>query len=524
MKSSVSRATAEGAVTDAQLLLDAITDYAIYQLDADGIVCSWNAPAQRFKGYSAKDIIGRHFSCFYTEEDIGAGVPARALATSLHEGRFEDEGWRVRADGRRLWASVVINPIFEADGSHKGFVKITRDISDKRAAADSLREANGQIAQVQKMESLGRVAGGVAHDFNNLLTAIMGSVDHLKSAYPDPAMTRHIDTIEFAAEQAAQLTSQLLAFARSQPLKPTRFSMRNCIKELLPLLQAVVGGKIVLSAHLATDDCTVDIDLTQFRAAILNLVTNSKHAIQSDGVIELRTQIFTAMPAVRKHHAIVGRFVGVSVIDTGSGIPVDIRDKVFEPFFTTKELLHGTGLGLSQVYGFTKQSGGNVAISPAPHHGTTITLYLPLSPVQVRPDAVAALQAKSDGPPNASILFVEDNKIVGASAVRGLVDLGYEVSWLEDGDAALAILSKQPGSFDIIITDIIMPGMSGFEFAKRARDMLPEIPVIVTSGYTNQLAQIETLDYGFVGKPYRLDDLSQCIRINLDKGPVEQLH
>jgi PAS domain S-box-containing protein len=501
---------------DAQSLLDAITDYAIYQLDPAGIVCSWNAPAQRFKGYSAQEIIGQHFSRFYTPEDIARDLPTRALLLARSEGKFEDEGWRVRADGSRIWASVVINPIWERDGAIRGFVKITRDISDKQAAQVALREAHEAMAKMQKMESLGRVAGGIAHDFNNLLTAIITSVDGMKGGTEPAIIHRHLHAIEGAAEQAAQLTSQLLAFARNQPLSPESLSIRACIEDMMPMLQSIVGGQIALSAHWADDDGVVRLDVAQFRAALVNLVTNAKDAVGGEGVITMSTRITTGLPSIRKHPPSAGTYMAISVMDNGTGIPVDLIDKVFDPFFTTKQVYHGTGLGLSQVYGFTKQSGGNVAIESGRGRGTVVTLYLPLEGVAAK--AAARVPSGDAHPHQGSILFAEDNVMVGCCAVEALEEMGYRVVWCKDGLRALEALEEQPMAFDIILSDVEMPGMNGVALAQVVKARFAHIPIMLTSGYTDDIEAIASLGCVFLQKPYRMGDVVKGMNTLLRRG------
>ncbi len=511
----MSQSTEAAPWYEAQVLLDAITDYAIYRIDPDGYVCSWNASAQRLKGYRAKDIIGQHFSRFYTPEDVADGLPGRALWTAASEGKFEDEGWRVRADGSRMWTGVVINPILDENGSILGFVKIIRDLSARHEVEQTLYEANQAIAKMQKMHALGRIAGGIAHDFNNMLTAIMTSIDTMKRNADPATLDTSIAAIEVATEQAAQLTSQLLSFARNQTLSPVRVSVRQCIEEMLPVLRNTVRSAVSFFARLSPDDCMAEIDVPQFRAAIINLVSNANDATGDGGIIVIKLETVNSLPKIRLHKGVRRKHIAVSVTDNGPGIPAEIIDTVFEPFFTTKPIHHGTGLGLSQVYGFTKQSGGNVVITPGSDHGTTVTIYLPLAPaseqIPEQIDDAPQVGADIDGGRNAFILLVEDNKLIGVSAARALTNLGYGVVWLHGAEAALELLTCHPRAFDVIISDIEMPGIGGIALAEKIAADFPHLPVILTSGNDQDLDGKQTYGKNFIQKPFTITDIVNVI-------------
>jgi len=519
-KLKLSRSTQAAPWYDAQVLLDAITDYAIYQIDPDGYVCSWNASAQRLKGYRAKDIIGQHFSRFYTPEDVADGLPRRALWTAASEGKFEDEGWRVRADGSRMWAGVVINPILDENGSILGFVKITRDLSARHEVEQTLHEANQAIAKMQKMHALGRIAGGIAHDFNNMLTAILTSLDTMKRSADPATLDSSIAAIEVATDQAAQLTSQLLSFARNQTLAPVRVSVRKCLEDMLPVLRTTVRSTVSFHARLAPDDCPAHIDVPQFRAAIINLVSNANDATDDGGIIVIKLELVNALPKIRTHKPVRRKHIAISVTDNGSGIPPEIIDSVFEPFFTTKPVNHGTGLGLSQVYGFTKQSGGNVVITPGSDHGTTVTIYLPLAAdAELREEAP---QAGADIAElrKAFILLVEDNKIIGVSAARALTNLGYGVVWLHGAEAALDLLACHPHAFDVVISDVEMPGIGGLALAEKIAADFPHLPVILTSGTDQDIAGNHANRENFMRKPYTISDIVGVIDAVLREQPA----
>ncbi|SEJ26728.1 nitrogen regulation protein NR(II) [Achromobacter sp. NFACC18-2] len=360
-----------------KLLVEAVLDYAIFLLDPDGFVATWNAGAQRFKGYDASEIVGKHFSRFYTKEDRAASIPERALATAATAGRFEAEGWRVRKDGTRFWASVVIDPIRTNEGHLIGFAKITRDITEKHLGESQLHTAQQALYRAQKMEALGRVAGGLAHDFNNFLTIISGAANLLEN----PALTpenrqRYVRTIADTAQRASQLTKQMLAYARRQPLKPANFDTRSCVEGMKKLFESTLGSSIRLQYEISSEPCVVCADMSQLENALLNLVINARDAMPLGGNLKISVGSADSHPDGRGG-AISSPLVAISVADDGEGIPAPVLEHIFEPFFTTKPVGKGTGLGLSQVFGYVNQSGGYLDVTSAPNKGTTFTLFFP---------------------------------------------------------------------------------------------------------------------------------------------------
>jgi len=496
-----------------QLLVDAVKDYALYLLDAEGHVISWNTGAQRFKGYSAHEILGKHFSRFYTAEDRAAGLPARALGIAAGEGKFEAEGWRMRKDGSRFWASVVIDPIHDEQGELIGFAKITRDMTEKRLAQEELDSAREALAQAQKMEAVGRLTGGVAHDFNNLLTVICSSVDLLRRpGIGEEKRERYLNAIAETAERAAKLTGQLLAFARRQPLQSELFSVRDRIERLKQIVASLVGSPIQLAFDVAEDAGSVDADPSQFETAILNMVINARDAMPGGGTLTIAARTAERAPSTGGGPARQGRFVAISIDDSGSGMDAETVSRIFEPFFTTKEAGKGTGLGLSQAYGFAKQSGGEIVVDSRPGEGTTFTLYLP----RASREAVA----KANEPPpvetgalvSRCILIVEDNEAVGEFAVNLLAELGQEVRWAADAEAAIAMIEAAPGAFDLVFSDVVMPGINGINLAHEITARWPELPVVLTSGYSHVLAEEGSHGFELLKKPYSIDGLTGILR------------
>ncbi len=496
-----------------ELLVDAVTDYAIYLLDLGGHVASWNRGAQRFKGYSAEEIIGQHFSLFYTPEDRATDLPARALWTAETEGKFEQEGWRVRKDGTRFPASVLIDPIRDETGRLIGYAKVTRDLTERWKAQQEMQATREALAQAQKMEAIGRLTGGVAHDFNNLLTVIRASADML--GRPDLSEEKHqryIKAIADTAERAALLTGQLLAFSRRQPLKPERFDVAARLGGMGQILNTTLGSPIQVAYAIEADVGTVDADPNQFETAILNMAINARDAMPAGGLLRISARKVDRIPAVRSHAAIAGSFVAVTVEDNGTGIAPDALVRIFEPFFTTKEVNKGTGLGLSQVYGFAKQSGGEISVESEPGAGSRFTLFLP------RVDRAAAGTAAPVAVPaptsakRLSVLLVEDNETVGSFAHDLLRELGQDVTWVIGAQDALHILRERRPAFDLIFSDVVMPGMNGIDLAQEVRNRWPDLPVVLTSGYSHVLAEEGSHGFDLLQKPYTIDALLDVLR------------
>ena len=380
-----------------RILVQGVADYAIYMLDPEGRITNWNLGGERIKGYPADEIIGRHFSIFFTPEDSARGEPEREIRTAAREGRFEGEGWRLRKDGTRFWASVVVDRILDQNGKLLGFAKITRDMTEKKKAQEELERARAALAQAQKMEAIGQLTGGVAHDFNNLLTVITNSLDLLVDPRRDEAQRRRIiDIAQRAAERGAKLNQQLLAFSRRQPLRPEPHNINALIGGFEAVLRRACREAIEFDLDLAPIPVAATIDAQQFETALLNLVVNARDAMPEGGSLRIATRPETIDEASARAMSdiVPGRYVKVSVSDTGEGMTAEVARRAFEPFFTTKEVGKGIGLGLSQVYGFVAQSGGHVAIDSTPGAGTTVALYLPATGRSGRrPGAPAEAQA-----------------------------------------------------------------------------------------------------------------------------------
>ncbi|HWD68446.1 MAG TPA: PAS domain S-box protein, partial [Caulobacteraceae bacterium] len=358
-----------------RLLVQGVTDYAIFMLDLEGRVASWNAGAQRIKGYAPDEIIGQHFSRFYTEEDRAAGVPSQGLDAARREGRWEQEGLRRRKDGSTFWAHVVIDAICDDSGKVIGFAKITRDISERREAQLALESTREALFQAQKVEALGQLTGGVAHDFNNLLMAALGSVELLRKRLAgDPKLTPLVDSVEQAIQRGATLTERMLAFARRQELTIESIDLAALLRGLNPFLQRSIGPRVRIEMRIPADLPPGLSDANQLESALLNLVLNARDALGGVGAV-----VVTARPERLSAHdeqTAPGNYVVLSVSDTGEGMNAKTLARATEPFFSTKGVGKGTGLGLSMVQGLVAQSGGVLSLVSERGKGTTVEMWL----------------------------------------------------------------------------------------------------------------------------------------------------
>jgi PAS domain S-box-containing protein len=504
-----------------RLLVQGVTDYAIYMLDPEGVITNWNSGARRIKGYTQDEVLGTHFSRFYTPEDQAAGAPQEALQIAYSQGRFEREGWRMRKDGSRFMAHVVIDPLYDAEKAFIGYAKITRDITEKHLAAEALRQSERALLHSQKMETIGHLTGGVAHDFNNLLQVIAGNLQLLaRDVAGNERGERRVQSALAGVRGGAKLASQLLAFGRRQALAPKVVNLGRFINNMDDLLRHALGEAVVVETVIGGGVWNTCIDLAQLENALLNLAINARDAMDGAGRLTIEA-VNTALDDgyVRTHAEVEpGQYVMLAVSDTGGGMPPEVIDKAFEPFFSTKAEGAGTGLGLSMVYGFVKQSGGHVAIYSELNHGTTVKLYLPRS--YEAEDTRAPVETTPAVGGNETILVAEDNEPVRATVVETLRELGYQVLVAGDAEAALAIL--QSGiQIHLLFTDVVMPGpLRSPDLARKAREVVPGIAVLFTSGYTrNSIVHGGRLDPGvdLLGKPYSREDLARKVRHALGK-------
>ena len=493
-----------------RLLVQGVTDYAIYLLDPLGRVISWNAGAQRIKGYRADEIVGEHFSKFYTPEDRAAGAPERALKIVLADGRYETEGWRVRKDGSRFWAHVVIDPVRDDDGKIIGFAKITRDITERREAQQALDRAREALFQAQKLEAIGQLTGGVAHDFNNLLMAVLGSLELVRKRLPhDPKISPLIENAILGAERGAALTQRMLAFARKQELDTQAVELPALVRGMTGLLQRSLGPSIEIEVKFPPGLAPARTDPNQLEALVLNLVLNARDAMPKGGRIRIQ-----GAPEIVGEEAKIGlkagAYVRLSVIDTGEGMDAETLARAAEPFFTTKGVGKGTGLGLSMAHGLAEQSGGRLVLRSQPGEGTTVDLWLPQAEaIDERQVIVGENQDEESITPSLVVLAVDDDSLVLMNTVAMLEDLGHKVFPATSAVDALATLRRE--KIDLVITDYAMPHITGVELAETARTYRPEAPIILATGYAELPPDIQR-ELPRLSKPFHQRELAIAIR------------
>jgi PAS domain S-box-containing protein len=503
-----------------RLLVQGVTDYAIFMLSPDGEVTSWNAGAERIKGYSRDEILGKHFSCFYTEDDRASGAPALTLSTAAAEGRSEREGWRVRKDGSRFWAHVVVDAIRDEAGELVGFAKVTRDVTERKQAAEALERANAALFQSQKMESLGQLTGGVAHDFNNLLAVMSNGLDVLSLRVLDHADLRMLETMQRAVARGATLTQQLLSFARQQPLKVEKCNLNAVIRGFEAVLRRAVDGMIELEVRPEPGPRPVLLDVARFESALLNLVVNARDAMPQGGSITVTTGIRLGAELQSRHHAAepARRYACLDVSDTGTGMTPEVRARIFEPFFTTKQANQGTGLGLAVVYGITSSHEGFIDVDSTLGVGSTFHVYLPLA-VDVTLAAPTAGNAEFPSGTE-SLLVVDDETPLRTLLAAAFTRKGYRVSTAATGLEAIEIIGDSTRALDAVLLDLNMPGTNGVQVLKVIRACRPNLPVLVISGHITPEVRVEFQQLNqreLIEKPYRLDDVGRRLRTMFDK-------
>ena len=495
-----------------RLLVQGVTDYAIYLLDTEGNVTNWNIGAQRIKGYLPHEIIGQHFSRFYTDEERAAKLPQTALEIVRREGRYEKEGWRVRKDGSRFWAHVIIDAIRDGrENNIVGFAKITRDITERREAEQKLEKAREISLQSQKLEAIGQLSGGIAHDFNNLLTAILGSLELLRKRLPnDPRSVALLENAAQGAHRGKNLTTRLLTFARNQELKREVVDVPDLVKGMTELLQRSLGPPFRIETRFPIGLGRVAADANQLEMALLNLAVNARDALRDGGdiIISAREE---SLSAGRDNGLKPGHYICLTVADNGEGMDEETLKKATEPFFTTKGVGKGTGLGLSTVHGFAEQSGGCLALQSQKDKGTTAEIWLPVAEVSTETVAPTrfAQPAEAKIHPALTILAVDDDALVLMNTVAMLEDLGHTVFEAYSGKEALEIL-RQEDSIQLVITDQAMPQISGTQLAEAIKLEWPHLIVLLATGYADRTPG-ENMALPRLTKPFLQDELAAAI-------------
>ena len=492
-----------------RLLVQGVTDYAIYMLNPDGTVASWNLGAQRIKGYQPEEIIGRHFSSFYTDEDRADNLPKQALDVAARVGRFEKEGWRVRKDGTRFWANVIIDAIRDHDGRLLGFAKITRDITEKMEAQRALDETRQDLFQAQKMEAVGQLTGGMAHDFNNLLMAVLGSLEIArKRAMQGQDVIPLIDNAIQGAQRGASLTQRMLAFSRKQELKLQPTDIQDLVRGMTDLLQRALGPLIAVQTSFPLVLPKALSDGNQLESALLNLAVNARDAMPGGGALLIAAKACSVaegdVPDLNP-----GRYIRLSVTDEGEGMDAETLEKAATPFFTTKGIGKGTGLGLPMVAGLMGQSGGKLVLESIKGKGTTAVLWLPQAePSNLPTDLPTEAKAAKDVRP-LRILAVDDDPLVLINTLIMLEDLGHTPIEANSGEDALRIL-RSGSQVDLVITDHAMPRMSGSQLAAKIHEERPGLRIVLATGYA-ELPEGSDRNLPRLAKPFSQNELASVI-------------
>jgi PAS domain S-box-containing protein len=490
-----------------QFLIDGVVDYAIFALDKEGHVTSWNSSAQKIMGYAPEEIVGKHFGIFYRPDERRAGTPAHALEFAIQKGKHELEGWRIRKNGTLFFVTGSVSSYRDDSGNLGGFINVLRDTTERRDAEEKLVQAREQLAMSQKMEAIGKLTGGIAHDFNNLLMIIGGSAQ-IFARLLDPKLPKAIEAIQTAAKRGETLTRQLLTFSRHQHLSPTVVDLNAAMKNMRTMIESSLRGNIVYNENLGDGVWPVRVDLAELELAIVNIAVNARDAMPNGGTFTLSVNDVTIDQAIGDNR-LRGVFFAVALNDTGTGIPPNLMSKMFDPFFTTKEVGKGTGLGLSQVYGFAHQAGGTVTADSKVGQGTTITVYLPYcADEQITGPAG---KTKVLNPQRQTVLVVDDNVDVAEVTSSLFENLGYETIYRDSAEAALKLLEAGT-KIDLVFSDIVMPGtIDGVGLAREIGSRYPNLPVALTTGYSDA-AIAAPPNLRILRKPFDADALKDLIR------------
>lgn len=498
-----------------RLLVQGVADYAIYMLDPDGTVSSWNSGAQRIKGYMPDEIIGTHFSAFYTPEDVARREPWDNLLAAREIGRLETEGWRVRKDGTRFWAHVVIDRIIDESGVFVGFAKVTRDVTEQRNAARALEQAREALFQSQKIEAVGQLTGGVAHDFNNLLMAIHGNLDLLIQRDDLQGKGRALVANALSGvRRGVALTQRMLAFARRQNLHLAPVNLAHLVQGMSGLMQTSLGPSVVIEANFLSSSLpAVLVDANQLELCLLNLAVNARDAMPDGGTVTISARLDIVREKGGRDLA-PGEYVRLSLTDTGEGMDPVTLARATEPFFTTKGVGKGTGLGLSMVHGIVQQCGGAMQLSSSRSSGTTVDMWLPVASQEAGalarsgpslPPSIAS--AVADGK---AVLVVDDDPLVLTTTVEMLCFAGYHAVGASSAIQALKLLGASH-DFSVVVTDHAMPGMTGAELASQLAETHPSMHVVLASGYA-ELPDDTPGVRSRLQKPYGRSELLAAIR------------
>jgi len=491
-----------------QVLIEGVVDYAIFALDKEGHVTSWNSTAQKIIGYTPEEVIGKNFGIFYRPDERRAGSPTHALESAIQEGKHDVEGWRIRKNGTPFFITGSVSASHDGAGNLIGFINILRDATERRDAEEKLVQAREQLAMSQKMEAIGKLTGGIAHDFNNLLMIIGGSAQ-IFARLLDPKLPKAIEAIQTAAKRGESLTRQLLTFSRHQHLSPTVVDLNASIKNMRTMIESSLRGNIVYNENIGEGASPVKVDLAELELAIVNIAVNARDAMPNGGTFSLSVNAVTVDQEL-SHNGLGGTFFAIAFSDTGTGIPPNLLSKMFDPFFTTKEVGKGTGLGLSQVYGFAHQAGGTVTADSKLGQGTTITIYLP-SCVDEQITGKELAAARTRNTQRQTVLVVDDSPEVADVTSSLFEHLGYETIYRDSAEAALKLLDAGT-KIDLVFSDIVMPGtIDGVGLAREIRSRYPSLPIALTTGYSDA-AKAAPPNLRILRKPFDTEALRDLVQ------------
>ncbi len=493
-------------------IIDSSED-AIIGKDLDGTITSWNKGAERIYGYTPEEVVGKSISLL-APSDRPDEIPEILRKIARGESTEHYESVRVAKDGRQLNVSISVSPLRSANGDIVGASAIARDITAQK-------KTEGQLHQSQKMEAIGRLAGGVAHDFNNILGIINACAEFLRDRIdPVAGPLQYVENIRKATERGSALTRQLLTFSRSSAIQPRILDLNERLKDVSKLLRPLMGDDVEILIVSKSPAAVVEADPGQLDQIVVNLAVNARDAMPRGGkfILETRTERFDEAFADQHQNMPAGKYILLAVSDTGSGMDEATVSRIFEPFFTTKEIGKGTGLGLATVYGIVKQSAGHIMVYSEPGHGTTFKIYLPSADHKIGLDANPEVEAVSSKRHGSTIMLVEDDEIMRGLTKQLLEEHGYTVIDTDDGQSALQWLETHSDPIDLLLTDVVMRRMSGPELAQRLNSSRPHLKVIYMSGYTGELiAEREVLSRGItlLEKPFSRTALLNTIHKTL---------
>jgi PAS domain S-box-containing protein len=481
-----------------RLLVEGARDHALYMLDPRGLVVGWNVGAERILGYRSEEILGQHYSVLLDEPDRVAGKADAVLALAAERGRYEEEAWRVRRDGQRFLANSVTTPLRDAEGQVRGYVRVSRDVTERARFEERLRQS-------QKLEAIGTLAGGIAHDFNNILAGIMGYGELVRRALPVGSQTREdLDMMITAATRGRDLVRRILTFTRQREPAREPIGLVRPVEEALQLLRASLPTTIAFEQRVHPLTPKVAVDEAQVHQILMNLATNAAHAMPGGGRLRVSLEPVHLDEAYCGEHPELqpGLHAKLCISDTGTGMSEDVLTRAFEPFFTTKPQGHGTGLGLSLVQGIVRGAGGAVVVRSRLGEGTTFELYLPGS---APAGSEHQLRMRPGVRDRKHILFVDDEPHLTELGRRLLESFGYAVTAYESSLQALEDFRAHPEDFDLIVTDNTMPHMTGLNFVAAAQRIRADVPTLMVSGIAEVMEAEELHARGvteLLSKPY----------------------